>query len=121
MKKLESPLVIDNYHELLALHRMLFEARFVDSAKDPDVPLGLLGSKLANQVVDLLEKHDKSWSDWRIADAHQERIEVVKSRIKDDESWSKMGRVQKNEHLLHLFAPLVPSEKLAMELINEIS
>jgi hypothetical protein len=67
---MKNPLIIDNFGELLALHRGIIEARFNQDPRDLDVRRGSIVVELANKIVSLLKENDETanWSELLVAD-----------------------------------------------------
>jgi predicted acetyltransferase len=112
-------MIIEDQYELLALHRALFEAKFVENPRDPAIPGSRLIANIANRLVEELGAHGPSWDKWREAAAHTERVEVVRRRIAEVaegsicKSWPATKR---REYVEILLSPLLGNPDLLDEL-----
>lgn len=69
---MKKEVVISDYHELLALHRSLIEAKFHPNPEDFHVSASPFVANISNRVVNALINIDaqkdpakkKSWEDW---------------------------------------------------------
>ncbi len=114
------PVWVEGYHEVLALHRMLFESKFdyLNSvyAGSPFI------AAIQDRLADALEAADpgNGWRDWRDADRHGHRVEAVRRSLADaGRRWREMSVEQRAAHVRVLLAPLRPSDRLVNELIQE--
>lgn len=111
-------ITVTEKHELIALHRALFEAQFAAAPHDKDVPGSPLLASLANRVIDALAEDDPRWRDWRMASQHPERVEIVRERLPSDPRWKGMLQSEREAHVRNHLAPLVPDEALLADLIG---
>ena len=122
MSKMKNPLIIDNLGELLALHRIIIEARFNQDPRDLDVRRGSIVVELANKVVSLLKENDETadWSEWLVADEHPYIIETITKRIEEDYDgiWANLEQHEKPEFIEYLAAPFKPSKQLIEKLVQ---
>jgi hypothetical protein len=78
---------VEGYHEVLALHRFLFEC------KKDDLASVYAGSPfiaaIQNRLVDALEAADPGtgWTHWRAAEQHIDRIEAVRHHLSTVGQW----------------------------------
>ena len=112
------PFIVSEDHELIALHRSLFEAQFAVSPHDRDVPGSPILANLANRVVDLLSQRDSRWTQWRNASNHPDRVEIARKRLLADPRWRDMPRQEKEQHVRNHLAPLVPDHDLVLSLVG---
>ncbi|MCY1144139.1 hypothetical protein OWR29_39610 [Actinoplanes sp. Pm04-4] len=110
---------IESYHEVLALHRYLFES------KGGDLSSEYAGSPfiaaIQNRLADALEAADpgSGWTTWRDAEGHQQRIDAVRQHLLSTAGhWNGMSREQQRAYVQDLLAPLRTSEDLVAELVD---
>ena len=111
-------IIVSDPHELIALHRALFEAQFSATPLDKDVPGSPLLASLANRVVEALSHQDPRWLDWRVASMHPERVRIVRERLPNDRRWKHMSLAEREEHVKIHLAPLIPDDDLLAELVG---
>lgn len=111
-----------SYLDLLALHRIILEAKFCGSPSDPAVALSPRTATIANQVVDsivgVLESENRGaeaeeWRAWRMGLSGRDReFGVVKSLLeKILDEWAGYSYEEKVEAIRDFAAPFVPSDK----------
>jgi hypothetical protein len=110
---------VEGYHEVLALHRYLFEC------KGEDLSSEYAGSPfiaaIQNRLADALEAADPGagWTTWRAADGHQQRIDAVRQHLVTTFGRScGMTREQRRAYVQDLLAPLRIREDLLAELVD---
>jgi hypothetical protein len=111
------PVWIEGYYEILALHRVLFERKFDDPGSPYEGSPFL--AAIQDRLADALEAADPGigWRDWRDADGHPERIELVRRRLAEaGEWWRRATEENRAKHVRVLLAPLRPSDRLLAEL-----
>jgi hypothetical protein len=121
---------IDNYDELMALHRALMEAKFSESPNDLAVQGSSLLSKIANNVVESLtamdiEKDGESstakWQKWREVIPERREYKIVQAKLKSESSWIEWDQSEQIEYVQSLFSPLQASEEIISALLNSIN
>lgn len=111
------PLVVSEYHDLLALHRTFLEAKFHEDPSDRDVALSPIIVKMHNEVLDLLiqrseERDPKRAEGWRSLKNRPIQREAAFSRLTDRfEEWKNWNEELKKEHVATLLAPFTYSEE----------
>lgn len=111
-------MVVDDRHELLALHRALLEAKFVRDPEDRDVAGSPLVAAIASRVVEELAATDPAWDEWRQAEKHPARVDVVKRRLREiGGKWQAWSHQEREAYVAILLSPLVASEALLKELL----
>lgn len=111
---------IEDEYELLALHRCIFEAKFNADPEDSDIVGSPFAAKLANDVVKELEEvQGKSWSEWRVAENHQTRIEALISALQKQHT-NLSSVEEKREYVLNALAPLRAKENTVNEIIRAV-
>jgi hypothetical protein len=110
--------IVDDPYELLALHRALLEAKFAREPEDRDIAGSLLVAALANRVVTELARSEPGWAEWRRAEKHPARVDVVKRRIREASMWASWSRQERATYVNTLLSPLEASEALLDELVS---
>jgi hypothetical protein len=122
--------LIDNYDELMALHRALMEAKFSESPNDLAVQGSSLLSRIANNVVESLtamdiEKDGESstakWQKWREVIPERREYKIVQAKLKSESSWIEWDQSEQIEYVQSLFSPLQASEEIISALLNSIN
>lgn len=110
---------IEGYHEVLALHRFLFEC------KVEDITSVYAGSPflaaIQHRLADALEAADPGtrWKEWRAAEQHLQRVETVRCHLSTAGQWWKdMAREQRGAYVRDILAPLRLSAELLAELVE---
>ena len=110
---------VEGYHEVLALHRYLFEY------KGEDVSSEYAGSPfiaaIQNRLADALEAADpgSGWTTWRAAAGHQQRVDAVRQHLSSTAGrWNDMSHEQRQAYVQDLLAPLRVPEGLLAELVD---
>ncbi|MBE1485362.1 hypothetical protein [Plantactinospora soyae] len=111
------PVWVKGYHEILALHRALFEAKFDDldstHAGSPFI------AAIQHRLADALEAVDPGggWRTWRAAEAHTDRVEAVRRQLAGAGGWWRnMDEQDRRRYIQDLLAPLRVSDELLAEL-----
>lgn len=122
--------LIDNYDELMALHRALMEAKFSESPNDLAIQGSSLLSKIANNVVESLtamdiEKDGESsiakWQKWREVIPERREYKIVQAKLKSESSWIEWDHSKQMEYVQSLFSPLQASEEIICNLLNSVN
>ena len=111
-------MVVDDRYELLALHRALLEAKFVREPEDRDIAGSPFVAAIANRVVAQLSRSEPGWAEWRRAEKHPARVDVVKRRIREASKWASWSRQERATYVNILLSPLEASEALLDELVS---
>jgi hypothetical protein len=120
-------LSIDNYDELMALHRVIMEAKFSLEPNDAVIQGSSLVSAVANQVVEALiemevgkegEPARLKWRKWREISYERREYQLIQSKLKSDTSWKAWNVDEKVKYVKDLASPLQISDELISELLN---
>jgi hypothetical protein len=110
------PVVIDDYYEALALHKMLMVAKF-----ESDVDNIYVGSPFVaavqRRLVEALQAATPGpgCAQWRDAGAHEWRLPKVRAYLA--RTLPSVAVDKRREFLLDVLAPLLPSNELVAELL----
>ena len=118
-------LKFENEWELKALHRIMFEAKYNNSANDYDVQGSPFAKSLCDKVFALILENSndsevESWNEWRQLEGHMHRLANLKNRLEEihESNWLPLSDERKIEYIHNLVSPLVAGEDLIQELVN---
>jgi hypothetical protein len=115
-------MIIESDYELLALHSVLYEARFRTDPSDDEIPGSGILAELHKRIVDALlqietKRGETRFAEWLAGD-HTPEIDIAKARLqKVSPRWGKFSAQVKREYILNLVAPFQISEEKIAELI----
>ncbi|BAZ04017.1 hypothetical protein [Calothrix sp. NIES-3974] len=118
---------INNYDELIALHRVVMEAKFSTDPNDPVIQGSPLVSTVANQVVEALiemevEKEGEAsrlkWQEWRQLSPERREYQIIQAKLKSDFSWKKWNPDEQVKYVRDLASPLQVTDELISNLLN---
>ena len=107
---------IENYWELLALHKSLMAVKFDKNSclreAQGSPHTGSLAFKVFNQLVSASkEKQAEDWLIWQVADESRIETQLLLTHIKESEWWSESDISQKEKYVRDFMAPLILTEK----------
>lgn len=120
--------VVEDYYDLLNLHKALMEAKFCDEPNNTYVSASSIIARLHNELLDVrinaeVEKYGseakESWDRWRKIDKNRREWKVGLNRIKYESNWPHYNQQEKIEYVKCLLAPFVVSESLISLFIIE--
>jgi len=122
-------LEIDGKWELIALHRIILEAKYNESPVDLDVQGSPFSKFIYEKVFSLLIDHYESegdkkeverWLDWRKLDGNSLQIDNLKNRLSiiHSSNWAPLSDENKVEYINCLTTPYLASETLVQELVE---
>lgn len=110
-------------YEVLALHRIFFEAKYNSGPEDLDVQASPFSRSIYERVFDLLietsdEDEAQTWRSWRSLDRHSHRIPNLKERIESihPSNWPDSDD-GKRDFIVALCSPLLPNDTQIADLI----
>jgi hypothetical protein len=118
---------IDNYYELLALHRTIMEAKFSADPNDSCIQGSPFVAAVANRVVEALiemETHREGesavakWHDWRHISPERREYQMVESTLQSNPFWKTLGSAEQIKYVEDLVSPLQISHELIHQLIT---
>ena len=116
---------LENEFELLALHKVLMEAKYNEKYNNIDVQGSPIVKNLCDKVFNLLietssDADAKKWLEWRNLEVHSDRIPNLKNRLEKIHSsrWVPLTNEQRIEYIECLVRPLVANEKTIKELVD---
>lgn len=120
---------VDDYYELIALHRALLESQFCDEANDMDVSASPIVAKLHKQLLEILvevevekkgPKVKMAWDDWLKIDVDRREWKIALARAKEERLWSEWGHDERKKYAHDLLSPFELSDDLAEKFIKLI-
>ena len=121
----QDEIVIEDYYNLLHLHRALLEAKFHIPSDDIEVQYSPYIAELSNRIVDILSFKDKqnkksnTWSEWRQLEGKslfREKVVLICARHK---KWKNMDIEHKIELAKIVISPFICSMPDIMEIVSE--
>lgn len=114
---------IENYWELLALHKSLMAVKFDKNSclreTQGSPHTGSLAFKVFNQLVAASnEKQATDWLNWQEADDSRIETQLLHKHIKESEWWEGSAQSQKEKYVRDFMAPLILNEKVFNEIIK---
>lgn len=110
---------ITDYYELLALHRIVLEAKFHNDPDDRDIADSPIAAALANRIVEALQNAEalrgkpervSEWERWRKVDFKGRFLENTVSYLRRHDKWSSMSQTERRDMAATLLAPFQISE-----------
>lgn len=119
-------LVINEYYQLLNLHKALLEAKFHENPDNRYVAGSPYVAQLSNKVVDLLalmennRKGVESWTEWRkLSNQAFYKTRVIEAIIKGGR-WNSLSDCKKRETVSNYISPFTCTDFEMNSLICEI-
>jgi len=120
---------VNDYFELMALHRALLEAKFCDEPNDLDVSaspiVAELHKRLIRSIVDAeidrkgsLAKDE--WDDWLKIDTTRREWEVGLQRARRERLWDEWSIQEKKKYVYDLLSPFKLNEELVDNFIAQV-
>ncbi len=118
---------IENYYELLALHKTLMAVKFDENSCLREAQGSPFTASLAFKVFDALvslsldegkEKQAQDWLDWQSADKSRIETQLLLKHIEKSEWWDEGSTQQREKYVRDFIAPLVLTEEVLSEIIS---
>ena len=120
-------LVVSSYYDLLALHRVILEAKFNSNPNDRDISASPIVSKIANDVVSNLIAHDEGqlehverWQTWRRIDSSRKEWTVALQRASERSDWDQFSVSEQGNLIRNILAPFEIDEKLEEQFRSDL-
>lgn len=124
-----SEFIVDDYYELLAIHRAFMEAKFCDDANDRDVSGSpIIASLHQRLIVNLIEasvandgeSERTRWIEWlNLSDTRREWTVAIE-RAQSEIRWKGWSDIEKREYSLSLLAPFTFSDEMLLKFIAQV-
>ncbi|MDA4848904.1 hypothetical protein [Hoeflea poritis] len=120
---------VSDYHELLALHRALLEAKFCDEPNDLDISASPIISEMHKKLVKLLQEIEAgknkdqvnhAWDEWLSIDQSRREWQVALTRARSERSWADWNEAQKKKYVYDLLSPFILDEEAAKKFIDSV-
>ena len=114
---------IENYWELLALHKSLMAVKFDENSCLREAQGSPFTGSLAFKVFDQLvasskEPQAKDWLKWQEADDSRAETQLLLKHIKESDWWASSDKPQREKYVCDFMAPLILNEKVFNEIIK---
>lgn len=114
-------LIVSDIHELLALQRVLMEARYCEIPSDTAISASPIVADMHRRILDAIIAADlpaglspQSWRKWLVMDEGRREWNVALKRAAQHYSWNKLSKDEKRSFAVCLLTPF----ELNDELIN---
>ena len=117
---------VSDHYELMALHRVIMEAKFAEDPNDPCIQGSPLVSAIADRVVESLIEMDINkygedshlrWQEWRKVDLERREYKIIKTKLQSKDSLKNLDSDGYSEYVKCLFSPLQISDELIDQLL----
>lgn len=121
--------LVDDYYELLALHRTFMEAKYCDEPNSNDISGSPIIASLHERLVETLieaevqRKGDdarEKWADWLIMSEDRREWLVALSRARAEARWIKWSNDDRRQYSSCLLAPFTVSVELLDKFIKQV-
>ena len=118
---------IEDYHELLALHKMTMVVKFDRNSCLREAQGSPLTSKIAHKVFDTIilfkraeGKHTEAqrWLNWQVADESRLETQLLRAHISEVEWWIEADDDSRASQVSDFMAPLKLEESTLDEIIR---
>ena len=122
-------LILEDYYDLLNLHKALMEAKFHDNPENSDVAGSPVIAQIMNNIVDILSKIDphadtNAWKQWRELSRRKKNrdkiwINIIKHASQNN-MWSAYTKEKKLEMAKNYISPFCATEEDLEDFIAEV-
>lgn len=118
---------INDYNELLAVHRALLELKTITEPFDEAVIGSSIVAGFANRLLDAIiemekeksgEEGARKWAAWRSIDESRREWTLIANQIAIIDDWDKMSLQQKREYVVNIASPFTLTVSQIDALIN---
>ena len=126
---ISSDFIVNDYYELLTLHRVFIEAKFCDGPNDLDVSaspmVATLHKKLLFNLIAMdVEKKGESarsdWNEWLDIDPSRREWAVAIERAENERLWDDWSVTDRKTYILDLLSPFNVTEELVEVFVNQV-
>lgn len=117
---------IDDYYDLLNLHKALLEAKFHENPDNEYVAGSPIIARLYNNIMDLLAEHEReqkgqeAWSKWRKLSEHPDLRERIIHALMKIDKWKLLTEDEKIDKIINYSAPFECSSDEIMQIMREL-
>lgn len=121
---------INDYYELMALHRVIMEAKFSTDPSDSAIQGSPYVATIANQAIEVLieievskegESSRLKWQEWRKISPDRREYKIVQTKIKSEALWKTWSFDEQTTYIKDLVSPLQISDEMVSELISSVT
>lgn len=122
-------LEIKNYPELLALHRVILEAKFSLPVRDRDIASSTLVASLAERIIEKIiyveikqgdSAAQEKWDNWRRIDFNRYEWKIALQHIRESrEYWDTLNPEEKRSYAKLILSPFQPTPNVMDEFIKQ--
>jgi hypothetical protein len=118
---------IDDYDQLMALHRVMMEAKFTTDPNDSDIQGSPLVAAIAHQIVETLAEMDSGktgeaarskWQAWRTISPERREYQIIQTKLSSAPGWRTLSASEQTQYVKDLVSPLLISDELIRQLIG---
>ena len=127
---LKIKLEIRNYPELLALHRVILEAKFSLTIRDGDIAASTLIASLAERIIEKIinveiEQGDAEaqakWDNWRRINPSRYEWKVALQHIRESrEYWDRLNSEERRSYVKLVLSPFQPTPGIMDEFVRQV-
>jgi len=111
--------VLSEIHELLALQRVLMEARYCEIPSDTAISASPIVADMHRKVLDAIIAANlpaglspSNWEKWLVMDESRREWDIALTRASQYYAWNRSSDEEKRSFALCLFSPFKVSEEL---------
>ena len=121
--------IVDEYYELLAVHRAFLEAKFCDDPTDNDVSwspiLASLHERLILKLIEAAvsrngESERIQWNEWLVISDTRREWTVALNRARTQAQWENWSDTEKLRYSRPLLAPFTFTDELLLSFIEQV-
>ncbi len=127
--KTKKQFIIDDYYELLNLHKALHEAKFCEKPNDFYISASPIIASVYKKLTEVLiecdverkgENERARWSDWLKMDPDRIEWGIALERAKNESNWDEWTIEEKEKYIVDLFCPFEINNKYIFEFIKSV-
>lgn len=120
-------LTINDYDELVAVHRALLELKTISNPNDEAVIGSPLVAQFAHRLLDTIIEADRErvgndsasrWNSWRLLDESRREWGLIANQIANVDNWDRMSSEQRREYITNVASPFKLSEAQLDSLVD---
>lgn len=121
--------LVSNYHELLAIHKVMLEARFSDQPFDRTISGNPITALLHERVIEALryidaknddDEIDAAWEQWLTITPERREWTIALDHALTDSRWGDWDEMEQRFYVMTLLSPFEVSESLLADFIYKV-
>ncbi len=121
--------LVSTYHELLAIHKVMLEARFSDQPFDTELSGNPVAASLHERVITALrdidrqndnDEADAAWNQWLTISSDRREWSIALDRAQRESRWDGWEEMERRFYVLTLLSPFDVSEALLAEFVCKV-